>query len=73
MKLSVSNFDFTRTWINVPCPACKLDSRIQLRDVVYKRAAICRGCKSNLKLKDTYDSTKLGLRKITKQINNIFR
>lgn len=72
-KLGFSNKmpDLSRNWLSVDCSKCNLETPVQLRDVINKKILICKGCKGNLILKDTYHSTKLGLGKINNMIKNI--
>lgn len=73
LAIKVSIPDLSRHWLSVSCPQCRLEARVQFRDVEFKRSIVCRGCKSNLKLFDAWDSFRKTRLQLERQILKIFQ
>ena len=73
LKVTVTMPDLSRRWLDVPCPRCSVATPVQFRDIELRRVIVCRGCKSNIRLVDQWDSFYRMRRKLEDMIRNMGR
>ena len=51
-ELSIETPDFSKAAIPLPCPRCRLETPATLGAIKREESIICRGCHSNIRLRD---------------------
>lgn len=68
--------DFNYIWVDIECPKCKYQDRIQLIDAKTDKSIFCNNCKSIIRLHDKDASTHYGIDNINnalKDLDDLFK
>jgi len=69
-------FDLSKSWIEAPCPICKMELDLQLVDVATNRTIICHNCKTSITLEDeNAGATQVNdtMKQLEQQLKNLFK
>lgn len=58
--------------VDIRCPKCNFQNKVTLKQVRIGKVIICRGCKSNLWLRDHRHSVQKATRTIRRSLNALF-
>lgn len=63
--------EFSKTLIPVKCIYCDFENQVSIEQIKTEKVVICRGCRSNIVLKDYLKSVQKAERDLKKAVNDI--
>lgn len=64
-------FDLSKSWIEYPCEKCGYKTDLQLIDAKSEKVIFCHNCKVSIQLIDSEGSVHNGIKKVSKDLENL--